>query len=359
MAEDSSGVRSRSGLAGKLIIFVLGCCISLAVGKVFEFMTTANTYRSALELQQRWYNSIDALTPWTLATNYLGDVTAFALRGETNWSSADGSSSGKQQTERPENLADHAVHCEALKEEPNAKPVSVPAKTAADSNTVELTTATRDATCRYLNGKASRPCLPGIGQVECTAEGECSSANPGVADCIAESGAARKQFDEQCEGWVEQQFGLSPAESNRMLQDLGRQQTGGNSSSLGQKLIAPLVGIAAAWTRLTHEGGSSYFWAILQLVAGFVGFLVICAWLEEGGSEGVWFWLVGVPIGTVVTASVLAFAVKYVMLGALFGFGWFTCFAGLCCGAVGVAGFIWSCIVNLAEHGVQNAVAPK
>lgn len=84
MAEDATTRRPGPGRLGKVLVFVLGCCISLVIGKAFEFLTSQDTYRTALQLQQRWYDTIDGLTPLTLATNYLGDVTAFALRGETN-----------------------------------------------------------------------------------------------------------------------------------------------------------------------------------------------------------------------------------------------------------------------------------
>lgn len=180
-----------------------------------------------------------------------------------------------------------------------------------------------------------------------------------MSTCLTKAATAKRKFDEQCAGWVKPQLGLFPAEGIGMQDGVLRQPGHSGSSGLGQKLMAPLVGVAAAWTRLTHAGGSSYFWTILQLVAGLAGFLVIYSWLANGASDGLWFWLFGVPIGTIATASALAFAVKYIMLGALIGFGWFTCFAGLTCGATGVLGFIWLCVVKLAEHGVQGAVAPK
>lgn len=359
MTEGATAENGGSGWLSKVFIFVLGCCISLAVGKAFEFVTSVETYRSALVLQQRWYNSVDAMTPWTLASNYIADVTAFALRGDTDWTHSVSSRSGDKQTGQTENLSEKAVHCEALEDSPVSKPNPVQAATAVDGNALSLTAGTRDATCRYLNGLAGKSCLPGIGQVVCTTGEACSSTDPRIAECIAESDAARRQFDDQCQGWTQQQLGLSPAESNRMLQDLGQRPVPERNSGMGQKLLAPLVGIAAAWTRLTHDGGSSYFWAILQIVTGFAGFLVFYAWIGDDGSEGVWFWLIAVPIGTIVTASCLAFAVKYMMLGALAGFGWFTCFAGLCCGATGVMGFVWYCVINLTENGVQSAAAPK
>jgi hypothetical protein len=65
------------------------------------------------------------------------------------------------------------------------------------------------------------------------------------------------------------------------------------------------------------------------------------------------------PVATIAAASLLAVALKLVMLGALVALSWVTQFAAGAAGATGVAGFCWYCAQKLGEKGAEHALTPK
>jgi hypothetical protein len=71
--------------------------------------------------------------------------------------------------------------------------------------------------------------------------------------------------------------------------------------------------------------------------------------------ENIWLW----PLAVVVSASVIAFALQMLMLGALFLFQWLTGLAALAAGATGVTGVCWYCVAKLGEKGAEHALTPK
>lgn len=65
------------------------------------------------------------------------------------------------------------------------------------------------------------------------------------------------------------------------------------------------------------------------------------------------------PFAVIFAASVLAVALKAVMLAALGGLSWLTSLAGGAAGATGIAGFCWYCVVKLGEKGTEHALTRR
>lgn len=130
-------------------------------------------------------------------------------------------------------------------------------------------------------------------------------------------------------------------------------------------VLVPFLALIRTFLQLTSEGGWSYLWISLQIAMGVPAFMLAFAYLESTPTETRYFpenvaaRIILVPAGVVVAASVLAFGLKYLMLGGLMALGWFTGLSGACCGATGVAGFYFWCTHKFAEYQVSGAVQRK
>ena len=246
---DAAPTRGKLTAARSIFLFLLAFVASIFVGKGFEILTSETTFANILQVQSQWRSSLEAMAPFSLATNYMDDISHIMDGGDWTW---------------------------------------------APPNYQRVTSSPFDA--------------------------------------APLTGLAEPQHQEEVDGvWR----------------------------------IAPVGALYRTWTRLTYSGGWSYFWAILQLGVGLLGFMVAFSSLEGTTSspryfpEGIWGWLFGVPLGVVAAASVLAWCFKYVMLGGVIAFGWFADLAGACCTATGIGGFCWFCFHKFAEYSVAEAIETK
>lgn len=142
-------------------------------------------------------------------------------------------------------------------------------------------------------------------------------------------------------------------------------QSPNSEKELYQLILMPFLALVRSILQLTDGGGWSYLWVGLQLAMGVPGFMLVFNNLEGSPTEPRYFpeHIIGkiiiIPIGVVAVSSVLALGLKYVMLGALAGLGWFTNLSGLCCAAASVTGFCWWCSVKFAEYRLSGTIQSK
>lgn len=128
------------------------------------------------------------------------------------------------------------------------------------------------------------------------------------------------------------------------------------------KYLAPATALFVAWDRLTQDGGMSYVYAILQLGLGLLGFMVgYNLWVDRRRFLPNSFieWIIGVPVGVILAASALAFVLKWLMIGALAGFGQVVSLAGLCAGCTGTVGFCWFCFKQFTAYAASHVLSPR
>lgn len=319
----------RPGRARRVVLFLLTFAVSLAVGRAFEIVSSREALLTASQWQQRWYQTVVAMAPLALARAYVADVLHLAGGGDFDDRSR---RIAATLPKAPPLMDADTGHGCAASTAGDAPPMSTPA-------TSEPAPVARDETCRRL--------LMGM---------NCDLFADDVGTCLENRDRQAAAFEDQCAGWTDPFLREGPAPTYEP-------PASDSDRGVGHVIAAPLAGLLLAWQRLTFEGGWSYVWAILQLGAGFLAWLFVHAALFAEPTqrslwpEGVWAWVLGVPIGTVLGASVLAFAMKYLMLGGLAAFGWLTCFAAAACVATGLAGLCWYLVVRLAEHAASNAAS--
>lgn len=131
-----------------------------------------------------------------------------------------------------------------------------------------------------------------------------------------------------------------------------------SDGDLLRPLVAPIKAFFATIQRFVTRGGL----VGLSLIAmGALAVGVVNLRLTRGRSP--FFhpvpanYLFG-PFAIIFAASVIAFALKAMMLTALGALTWLTSLAGAAAGATGVAGFCWYCVVKLGEKGAEHALTP-
>jgi hypothetical protein len=133
----------------------------------------------------------------------------------------------------------------------------------------------------------------------------------------------------------------------------------------GASVFSPLVGLWVVVSRLLDQGA---FFTLLQIG---LGALTISAlnWSSSNGKriffgelhqdgrslQNILLW----PLAVIAAASVIAFVMQMLMLGALYLFSWLTGLAALAAGATGVGGFCWYCVTKLGEKGVEHVISTK
>jgi hypothetical protein len=334
-------------------MFLITFAISIVVARAFETFLSCDTMISANHWQQRLYGSVSAMAPVALATGYIDDALYLARGG-----------SFARQAERPSSLQAPTqvallpacqASCErsqGTSDDGHAAPVpGTGAPTANGLTPLEkldavdgITVLDRDEACRSLNLLTY-----------------CELFSEGYGECMARANELKENYGYDCEGWEDPRLrAIIDAREHPVIEYT---PPGGEKRGMGHILSAPLGALLLTWGRLTATGGWSYVWAILQLAVGFLAYLLVHAYVLADPKDrgrlpvGLWAWVLGVPIGSVLCASGIAFILKYLMLGGLAAFGWFTCFAATACAAVGVAGTCWFYAVKLAEHAAQSAAA--
>ncbi|MEC9368332.1 MAG: hypothetical protein VX871_06510 [Pseudomonadota bacterium] len=286
----------------KWFVFLLGFPVSLALGWVFQVLTNPSTYAAADKLQRSWYNTVSRLSPVALVTGYVDDVLHVARTGNIGW---DPPAELGPATRSPEQLA-----CDRL------------ARELEESCKERRLTKDGTACVNYDRNKVA------VMRVQCPDHYH-SSYNPRPLPTLPKA----ERPDWRKEGI---KFYLSP-----------------------------MLAVARTWNRLTYEGGISYFLAIVMLVGGLLGFMLVhVSFLSEARPrrflpDNFWVGVVMLPLGIVAGASVVCFVLKYIMLGALALFGWITGLAGLCCAATGTAGYVWWISHKFAQYSIGKVVAPK
>lgn len=301
MDGDRQSGATQPGSKRKVLLFLLGFPVSLLIGWLFGVVTDPATYAGAQRLQAAWYGTVSRLSPVALVTGYIDDVLHVARTGEVDWKP----DPAVAQKKSPEEMACYRL---ALELEESCKERRLTKDGTACVHYDPDKVAVLRAKCPTLYHPAYNPRpLPTI-------------AEPEKPDWRKES----------------IKFYLSPA-----------------------------LAVVRTWNRLTREGGISYFLTAVTLLGGLLGFMVVhAAFLSEDYRrsffpENIWVSVVLVPLGTIASASVVCFFLKYIMLGALALFGWITGLAGLCCAATGTAGYCWWCFHKFAEYSVGKMVEPK
>lgn len=289
----------------KIFIFFLGFPVSLALGWLFGILTSPETYRAAEQTQRAWYTTVAQLSPVALVTGYGKDVLHVMGTGDTSWA--------PEAPVTPREKSAEEIECDRLE--------------------------------RALAGKCREMRATGNGM-----------------KCVNYDDEALSAFVKQCPRHPHPIFGPRlPANYNPHAV---QPQPKGKEIA-GRVMSAPLFAIARTWNRITYEGGLSYVLAVVMLLGGVFGFMLLHARFFSPANrvayfpDSIWSWLLLVPPGIIACASVVCFFLKYIMLGALGVFGWVTGLAGLCCAATGTAGYAWWISHKFAQYSLGKVVAPK
>jgi hypothetical protein len=169
--------------------------------------------------------------------------------------------------------------------------------------------------------------------------------------------------------WIDAVSGMNPLSltvtfiDETMLAFQGYES--GDGTRHGAHIFSPAFGFVGLLRSLFDESALA---GLLQLGLGVLAVSSINlvrtggrrAFFGEIGASGrmlenIWLW----PLAVVASASVIAFALQVLMLGALFIFQWLTGLAALAAGATGVTGVCWYCFAKLGEKGAEHALTPK
>ena len=342
MTTDANASPFMRRLLRGVFFFFLTFAVSLAVSQWVDGVLSEDSMSSAGEWQRDWYLAVARLAPLELGGNYLRDVFHVIEGGGIELTEADMAAARGRHAEYVR--AVKGTKCAGAEQETPDPPAPKTAAEQLEGSGVHV--MTRDEECRALSLASY-----------------CDLADTdNFAACVQRTEALRAEYEAKCTGWDDPRIEALARQQEAMRQQLeldGRQETRSGDRSLGLILLSPLAGLARTWQRLTWDGGWAYVWAILQLGIGLAAYLALHALDGSTGSRwprGLWGWIIGVPVGTIVCASALAFVLKYLMLGGLLAFGWFTCFAATAAGAAGVAGFCWFLFVELTKHTVSTVV---
>lgn len=157
----------------------------------------------------------------------------------------------------------------------------------------------------------------------------------------------------------DQMSAQSYADSRHMaLNEEGRLQYTDATGGPMNGLMLPMKALSLTVGSLITAGGVA---GLVQIGLGVMGVALGLEWLkrrhksEFGGPVMMVFW----PLGVILAASLIAVALKVVMVGALGALSWATSLAAGAAGASGVVGFCWYCFQKLGEKGAEHALTPK
>ncbi len=350
MPDETSNPPNRRSIGRKAFYFLLAFVISLGIGRAFQYLTAPTTLQAAYDLQQGWFNSASTMAPLSLASNYFDDVLVFASKGTLAGVAVPNIQPAAKEISRQKSMPAGQKQCRLIPFSRNQESQTisdpVPVNGAKESNSA----------CRALS-LLKKACLPGI-------------VSDPYDECVAEQEQIRARFEQECAGWtaenelrIQDLLGAQQMEAAR--REAEQQQPRYTPGGVGRVLGAPIFALFHTWTRLTVSGGISYFWAVLQLGTGLIGFLALYGPVfgdrrrQIYMPEGVWGWVVGVPIGTIAVASVTAMILKYVMLFGLYLFCQVTSLAALCCASMGTLGICWWWFSEIAKFSAGAALTPK
>lgn len=279
--------RVRPLLRGVLIF-----AVSLTIGRLCEVAFSQTTLTRAVAAQDRWMRSVQRLSPFGLARDYVDDFD-HARRGE---------------------IVVHRVDTAALATLDRAE------KAASEAHALcRLALSARDSSA------IARRC-----------------AGLGVTDAMSlaiQERDARREFQNQ-------RAPLTSAESpgsNRSIPvflvpilALVRMATRLFTSGTGSAVVTVLQ-LAMGWLGLL---------VVRRLFAP----------ARAADSTPSMANLLLLPIGVVVMSSAVAWVLHALMLGALNTLQWVTAFAAAAAGASGVVGFCWYCATKLSERGLEAAL---
>jgi len=144
-----------------------------------------------------------------------------------------------------------------------------------------------------------------------------------------------------------------------VLNDEGRFERKAPSGTMQDGIAAPMKALFATVASLVTAGGIV---GLMQIGMGIAAIWIILDILAKRKifevTHGILFF-VAWPPAVILAASLIAFALKSLMLGALAGLSWITGLAAGAAGATGVIGFCWYCLQKLGEKGAEHALTPK
>ncbi len=133
----------------------------------------------------------------------------------------------------------------------------------------------------------------------------------------------------------------------------------GSGAPEGRGLQSPFWALAITGVRLWDATGAV---SLVQLALGALAFFVLNFWRTKGETIFIgdfWLSMIIAPIGIVLLASVLGWALFGVMIGALSALSWVTGLAATAAGATGVVGFCWLCVTELTKKGAEHVITPE
>lgn len=320
--------------------------VSLALGKGVDVLLSADAMLAANRWQQGIYRSVSAMAPLSLASNYLHDLTLDYQHRP--WGLSD-SEIARMEDASDAALANASANDCVIAEETaaGAHPFSGGSLLlVADAGICRHTARASDPVCTHSIDAALPVLLAQAAEPE-------SGSRPSLQDMesppINDSIIIRDVDDLKNGGGRPLPGPAPPAPGYEPPRD----------RTIGGILATPAVALLRAWMRLTYPGGWSYLWALAQLGAGFLVWRYIHGYVMAGPRrqgrwpDGLLGWAIGMPVGIVLGASAVAAVLKYLMLGGLAAFGWFTCLAGMACAAAGLLGTSWWLVVKFAEYASQ------
>lgn len=302
-----------------LVSFALMFAVSLLVGRLVETIVDEKNLLAAETAQIKWIRAVEAFTPFSLARGYIDDMSP-ALSG-------------------------HIIYHRPKEEEAaGVLPADrISAAKIAECNMARLG-ASSFGDCASLRpaGVSASGCLVSPETEGCAA----------YQECMDKAGRHFGETPAGCEG-------VSDAPLSAILGLQGDAGAGGPIFPTEEKpimpsIFGPFVALIRTASRLIAEGGVV---ALMQLGLGALCFVVFVR--DKNGAVGFGEFpsnLIGGPIFIIGFASLSAFALKWLMIGALSGFHWATSLAAAAAGASGLAGFCWYCFAKLGEKGLEGAL---
>lgn len=192
-----------------------------------------------------------------------------------------------------------------------------------------------------------------------------------IAGAVAERVTSAEWLEgakEAQQGWINAVSDTSPMEVGGLywteLQsawsgDTSQGAWSGIAKPDGHGLQSPFWALAMTGARLWYATG---FVSLVQLALGALAFAMLNFWRSKGETlflGDFWLSMILAPLGIVLLASVLGWALLGIMMGALFALSWVTGLAATAAGATGVLGFCWLCVTELTKKGAEHVITPK
>lgn len=309
--------------------FALLFALSLAVGRAFEVVLSDENVKAAEKVQAGWIATLKTFAPLALIKGYADDVSK-VMAGELVY----------------------------VPPPPPRAPIGDEQLLAISDNAAQLAACNlARVEARTPSGKCTASLFAGLSRADCLAHPE----KPGCAEVNACAEEVDSMFDEppECVGLDTSPFSgqLSAQPGER---GFSPPPFPGEPDDKGVPIhFAPFFAIFRSITRLIGENGVAPFVAVGQIVLGTLAFLAITHVATKGAHVGFDNWianLVLAPLCIVGLASLSAFAIQWLMIGALAAFSWATGLAAACCGTTSIGAGVWYCLKKLGEAGVQHAL---